>query len=53
MSSHFDFSAIAEQFAESITYLDVDSDCILRQGESQRMRNRLLSLTNSVRDRGR
>ena len=49
--SHFGFPAIAEQFQESITYLDVDSDCVLRPGDSPDAR-RLLSLSNSVRDRG-
>lgn len=52
LPSHFGFSAIAEHFAESITHLDVDTDCVLRQGESPDAR-RLLSLTYSVRDRGR
>ncbi|MYD11813.1 MAG: putative selenium-dependent hydroxylase accessory protein YqeC [Chloroflexi bacterium] len=52
MPSHFGFSAIAERFATSITYLDVDSDCVLRKGESPNAR-RLLSLTGSVRFRGR
>ena len=52
MPSHFGFSAIAERFAPSITYVDVDSDCVLRKGESPNAR-RLLSLTGSVRYRGR
>lgn len=52
LPGHFDFSAIAEHYADSITYLEVDTDCVLRRGESPDAR-RLLSLTNSVRDRGR
>jgi len=46
------FSDIAEHCAASVTYLDVDSDCVLRKDESPDAR-RLLSLTSSVKDRGR
>ncbi len=46
------FSAVAEQFAEFITYLDVDSDYVLRRADLGDA-SRLLSLTNSIRDRGR
>ena len=52
MPSHFGFSDIAEQFAASVTFLDVDSDCVLRKGTSPQAR-RLLSLTSRVKDRGR
>ncbi len=47
LPSHFGFTAIAEQCAESITYLNVDSDCVLRRVESPHTR-RPLSLTSSV-----
>ena len=52
LPSNLGFSAIAEHCADYITYLDVDSDCVLHQRESPNAR-RLLSLTNSLRDRGR
>ena len=53
LPSHFGFSAIAEQCRGiHYTILNVDSDCVLRQGESPLAR-RQLSLTDSVRDRGR
>lgn len=52
LPSHLGFAAIAEQYQESITHLEVDSDCVLRQGDLAGA-SRLLSLTSSVRDRGR
>ena len=52
LPSHVGFSDIAEQYEASITYLDVDSDCVLSSAESGGAR-RLLSLTNSLSDRGR
>ncbi len=50
--ANLSFSAIAELFADSVTYLDVDSDCVLRRGETPDAR-RLLSLSGSARERGR
>ena len=48
----FGLRGISERFEESITYLDVDSDCVLRPDDLASA-NRLLSLTDGAMGRGR
>ena len=52
LPSHCDFRDIADQYVNSIRYLDVDTDCVLRREDTAGAR-RMLSLTNSIRDRDR
>ena len=52
MPSTYDLPAIVDQYADAVTFLDADSNCVLRCGDLTRQR-RLLNLTNSMRGRGR